>query len=765
MGRANSAPPRTHSTCGPELRKRPLSASAGALVAGLAWAHGGPPQLLGVVQVLLALCCIVGLLRGTRRGRAQALLLGVPVLLGLWVGSGSAFESRGDAPQNETQEVRPLLCEGQVVGPVRVLPARRGSGPALRFQFRIDSPSAMELQVRAPGEPGFARGDRLRLLGRWDPLGDTVQVRVPAHLQVIDKSHSWSAWADRWRWELRRSWQERCSPEVAAWLAALLLGDRSGLSTRTLERFRSVGLGHLLAISGLHVGILVALLLWLPKRLRWVSPRVRGACLALALFFYVGLAGGSAPVIRAAIFFAIGAVALWGRRRIALGHCLSLTFFVCVAGFPAAVHGIGFVLSFSAVLGIVWATRTQTRASAGRWFGIREALRVSCGAWCGASLAVVWWSPEIVPWGPLLTLVLLPVFSLFLGWGALSAVGVGWVPNAVWDVPLRLLLNFTEWVVELADRLPWTPLSLPPFPPSAWLLLSLALMTWRHPRCSIGGHGLVLSLAVVTIAAVPMSSGGALLPVGRGQCLVLWSARAVIVYDAGSLDSWDGGARVLRDRLRDLGRSHIDLLILSHPHLDHVNGVPGILRQLSIGTVAWGPRFEAEQLGELTAGFIRAAGVQSLVLSQGDRLQVADWSLEVLHPPRATMAELRTSTNDDSVALCIEELPQDGCTPLRVVALGDLETQGMQRTRSGLGRYAGAWVLLPHHGRYAPGLADWLRAGQWAGAIASAPARGMPNATQEVLDRLALPSAATRWRCAVEWRADLALWGRVELRR
>jgi competence protein ComEC len=251
------------------------------------------------------------------------------------------------------------------------------------------------------------------------------------------------------------------SPDTAPLLLALLTGERSGLSTHVQDIFRASGASHLLALSGLHMGILY-LVFDRATRLMGRSPSVRKLRYVLLLSaagFFTLMTGAGPSLVRAFLFIAISeTLRLLGRPRNPL-RILCLALLVQLALDPAAIRSLGFQLSYLAMAGItlLYPILDSWYPAGAKWDPFRKiwsgsALGISCQAF---TAPLVWLRFHSFPRFFLLTnLLALPVTTLLMvvsvGTVALSALGgCPAVLNTATDGLCRLLL----WILELISAL------------------------------------------------------------------------------------------------------------------------------------------------------------------------------------------------------------------------------------------------------------------------------------------------------------------------
>jgi len=245
-------------------------------------------------------------------------------------------------------------------------------------------------------------------------------------------------------------------------LRALLLGDSAALDPETRRLFARAGIGHVLAVSGLHVGLVFGLLT-LAFRLpsRWLGGRIHPGTLSLAPLSVYAWISGSGPSVQRALLMCCSWVASKQLRRKVDGYAVySLALFLSLAVQPALLFSLGFQLSFTAVLAIIWGHKR-----------IREWLRGSSQKkWVRSLIRTAWLSlcaqlgtlPLVMNSFGFLSLlflpanlILLPALPLLLGLGFIGLLSslAGWVP----DILTRTMVSLLEALhslLEFTDRLP-----------------------------------------------------------------------------------------------------------------------------------------------------------------------------------------------------------------------------------------------------------------------------------------------------------------------
>ncbi len=277
-------------------------------------------------------------------------------------------------------------------------------------------------------------------------------------------------------------------------LRAFLLGQGQGVSPETRTKFNRAGLGHVLAVSGLHTGIVFAVLsLSLSPLRRWFPyPHLPGLLALIPLSLYGWLTGGRPSVTRAILMCGAWVVARHSGRHTQGYAIWSLALFASLLFRPSSLFNLGFQLSFSAVLAIIWghnwlSSRLGNRASepVNRYL-IRPAWFTLCAQAGTLPLSLYYFG--LFPWLFLpANLIVLPALPLLIGLGMLGTVLA--MSGLIFEEYVRL----TEFLLSLLDRF----LAIFQHPPSF-------LLTEHH--LSPFEVGLAYA-ALITIAAVLETRG------------------------------------------------------------------------------------------------------------------------------------------------------------------------------------------------------------------------------------------------------------------
>lgn len=777
---------------------RPLAPLAAALIVGIGFGAACPgwhrvfwfavPGLVG--GIVAAIGC----------GRASNLL---PVALFLSLGYLSIQPWLGiERPDDHVSRfVGPGVwrIQGRVHTPVIVRPPR--------WEFLLDAERLQKkrrrrivrgyINVSGRGDPpAVAPGDavafegRLRAIRNFENPGGFNYERYMALRRVFARAYARHGSFERisaaapTRWlgsveQLRRRLANQMeaalagrAPETVGLLQALILGDRRKMTNEQQEAYRRAGVGHVLAISGLHIGCVAFtayavfrwLLSWIPPLVRRAWTRKGAAVLSLGLTAVYGLLAGWSPSTqRAILMVAVCLLGAWVGRRHDWFSALALAAVVILIVSPPSLFSISFQLSFAAVLAIVaglQSYRIHPSAPDGhRW--LRWGKRALAFAWvsvlaiAGTLPLALFYFNEVSLVGLLTNFIVVPVVATLVVpaglLGALvSAVSVD-LAGLVWHIAAAGLAAIS-WVVIQVTRWPWAAVHC--VTPTGveiglyYCLLGGSLLWRKLPRRGLA-TAVFLLLACSDIAywshvrffhrdlritAVDVGQGSA-------NLLELPGGYTALIDGGGFSDnrSFDVGARLLAPLLWHRKIRTVDLVVLTHPNSDHLNGLLFVLRRFNVKAV-WSNHEPADTFGYrqwrkiLAQGGIRHRDYQTLpavVERNGVRF-------EILAPPRDFLKRRQTETwrdkNTDSMVLRV------GYGKIGILIPGDItaQTEADLLRRYRAGQLNSTILIVPHHGSRKSSSRPFLTAVNPKEAVISAGWQnrfGFPH--QETLERLA----------------------------
>ena len=720
--------------------------------------HDAPVVLLAA---LAAVCALLFLLRRPLARRAAVCILGL--LAGLaWCrgyealflrpfealsGKTAVFSAQALAAPQETSYGRSvsarLALDGKSCTAVlyfdeadgEILPGSRLSGTAKLT-------TAQEKHARG-NDYDLSRGVFL-----------TASCRGPLHTEPGQASVRLAPamLAERLRAAIRAAFPS----DTAGFIQALLLGDKTGLSYEDKNDLAIAGIYHAVAVSGMHVSILLGMILLLCGG----NHRLAAALGLPAAAFFIVMTGAPASAVRAGVMQALVLCAPLVRRENDPPTTICAALLVLLAQNPWALLNVGLQLSFASTAGIVFFAGGLYRSlSENRLLSrllrpknvLSSLLRAMLTALCCTISSMVFALPiTALQFGtvslaaPVVNVLALWRLSIVFCSGLLTALLALALPAAAgvcaWALswPVRLVLL----IVRGAAKLPFAALYLENgyLIAAAVFLYGLALLLALRPRAVRFWQAAAAALLVTTCCmglscadyALPDASFS-MLDVGQGQCLVSRSGKSVSMIDCGGQEDASGetAARFLLAR----GVTQVDRLILTHFDADHCNGVRQLLRRVRVKTL-YVPELSPEN-GLRIKLLFAAAQAGAAIRFVTDDLMLPD-GMRIFAPTG--------SAEEPNAGLCVLA----ACEKYDILMTGDLSEQAEYRLLSTHDLPHAAVLVAGHHGAAASTSEALLRAVKPEAVLISVGADNrFGHPADETLRRIAKAGAAV-------YRTDLS---------
>ena len=474
-------------------------------------------------------------------------------------------------------------------------------------------------------------------------------------------------------------------------LQALIMGDRSGISDTQWDVLVRTGTSHLMAISGLHIGLVftlvsgVGLMLWrLSARRQQVLPQriIAGGLGLLVAMLYAGLAGFAIPTQRALLMLVLAYVGYCVMRPLRTSNVLLSALILILLWQPRSVLAVGSWLSFVAVALIAYGFQGRYQ----RLGGVRAMLHLQWLMLLGTAplLLAVFQQMSLVT--VVTNLLAVPLVSLVVVPLALAGTAVLFVSEPfAWGL-LSLANGVLSWVwrgLEYAASQPYAIWEAGQLPTALLGLAALGVLLLLAPRGVAGRTmGLVMLMPALLYTPERPPMGGwrmDVLDVGQGLAVVLRTHEHTLVYDTGNRfrSGSDAGEAVITPYLKSQGIDRTDMLVVSHGDSDHIGGAAGLLQRHD----------PASLLTSVPATF---AGLGVQRCQQGMQWQWDAVGFQILHPsePRGT-----DSDNNQS---CVLKVSAAGAS---VLLTGDIESEAEYQLLTQQRTQLRADVLIaPHHG-------------------------------------------------------------------
>jgi competence protein ComEC len=477
---------------------------------------------------------------------------------------------------------------------------------------------------------------------------------------------------ERIRQRINDLFAARLATPAAEIATALITGEQSGIPQEMRDQFSVAGVSHVLAISGLNIGIIALIALSIAHALCRCSIRVMlmtdSAKLAAVLTlipvtFYCLIAGAGIAVLRATVMVIVYLFSIIIDRQDDLWNTLALAALLILVVSPSSLFDCSFQLSFISVAAILYLNPRLSLLFARkpdafpgmskRWYHslrahITTVLTVTLAATIGTAPLVAFYFNRCSPWGIPANLILVPLTGfLVVPLGLLASILLFVAkPLAVITAEImEALLNLSNAAVGFFSALPYADyrITTPTLP--EMIIYYAGVVLTVNCRRSIGAR---YGMAVVLIAF--MSDAGywyyqnnlnprlriTAIDVGQGESslLQLPGGTTMLIDGGGSYDSgFDTGGMVVSPLLWRNKLRRIDILVLSHPHPDHLNGLVSVIKNFDIGEVwSTGEGIDTEAYRAFES-LIAERTIRRRAVANGDPpYQVNGVMVEFLHP-------------------------------------------------------------------------------------------------------------------------------------
>ena len=516
-------------------------------------------------------------------------------------------------------------------------------------------------------------------------------------IEVTGKENVIAETLHQWKTKWKHYLQEMLGEEEGTVLCAMLLGEKGDMDANVKELYQKNGIGHLLAISGLHISF-IGLLIYKILRKLGIGYVASGLLSMMALGGYAFMIGFGVSIFRAVIMLSLRIIAEMTGRIYDLCTALCLAATVTITMEPMYFADAGFWMSYGAVLGIVLVLPKIQKCFRSKG----EIVSSLC-----ASLAIniilfpllLWFYFEIPTYSILWNLFAIPLMSVLLGAGLLGSFFCWCLPVAKTCFLLcAKILNFYQWLGVQGSQLPMARIVLGK--PKLWmvilyyLVLTCVLMGIQLARRKRYLWWSLLFLCMITFA---IPSGGevrvTMIDVGQGDCIFFQGPQGgTYLIDGGSSDVEQVGKYRIEPFLKSQGVGTLDYVFVTHGDGDHCNGILEMLTRQNVGVkirylVLPYSYAKDECLQELQDTAVKC-GVKVLRMKAGDCITEGTFSLQCLQPGK----QENLGGNAGSMVL------EQRYGKFSMLCTGDIEGEGEKQLIQHIKRKKYRVLKVSHHG-------------------------------------------------------------------
>ena len=399
-------------------------------------------------------------------------------------------------------------------------------------------------------------------------------------------------------------------------LAAMLLGDRSGLDNDMRKLYQVNGIAHILAISSLHMAFFASVITYL-LRLLGLKGRVRALLSIAGLFLYGMMTGFSEAAVRAFIMItAVFLAELFGRTADKPTSMVTALLVMMIVN-PDSVVSSGFQMSYAAAAGLICSELVYSAIYENERFrSMKKFIRKRYKVFMMGLISSVTLNAFLLPlvikgyyevplYSMAVNFIIIPLLFIAVAFGFAAAVlglhELFMIPARIAAFPAEMVLRFYEWICRLFMKLPLARINTGAgrvYHYSVYIILLAVVVMFfgkrrrrkakengsadkirkREKKYCIGYILTCFVLEAVFLISVSLTNGrrsfAVILDVGQGSASFVHTAEGVnIIYDGGSSSKKENGRKVIAPALKYFGISDIDVVFLSHSDEDHINGL------------------------------------------------------------------------------------------------------------------------------------------------------------------------------------------------
>ena len=484
-------------------------------------------------------------------------------------------------------------------------------------------------------------------------------------------------------------------------IKALVLGDRSNISADQWDVFRKTGTSHLIAISGLHIGLISAFVFtvfrWLGLRLPYLRRDVtRYAILAslLSAILYAALAGFSVPTQRALIMVSVVLGGLFWRRHYHPLHIILLALLAVLAIDPLAAMSAGFWLSFGAVGVILYAGVGRI----GKPTFLKQLFQIQWAVSIGLLPLVLYFFQQVSLLSPLANVLAVPFVSFAIVPLLLVALILALFHSSLGLMALKLvtyLVDILWYFLDIISKTSFSAMGLQSVSLVACVIAMVGVALLLLPKGLFSKPVACLLFLPLLFPSQPneLSLGEfklVLLDVGQGLSIVIQTVENTLVFDTGAKysEKSDMASLVILPYLKGAGVKRIDRLIISHGDNDHAGGAKTLLTNVPVNHLM-------TSVPELFQGY------KPITCKEGMSWALDGVNFEFLSPGQNTLFE----GNEASCVLKISSVNGSVLLP------GDIEKGTEQSLLQYKRKQLKADVLIaPHHGSKTSSTIQFIKA-------------------------------------------------------
>ncbi|MCD2223844.1 DNA internalization-related competence protein ComEC/Rec2 [Listeria cossartiae] len=452
---------------------------------------------------------------------------------------------------------------------------------------------------------------------------------------------------------------ENLSPKINPYFLALITGEKNGFSPEMYETYQQMGVVHLLAISGLHVNLLIGAIYFL--LLKFSITRERAIiCLLAFLPFYVIFTGANPPVIRAAMMTALLLLSEKYATKWSSFSVICLSFILFFLLQPYVIYEVGFQLSYAVSFGIILSSRQILTRQQNAF---TKSLAISFVSTIMSSVVMMYHFYSFSWVGIFFNLLYVPIFTIIILPGCISVFLLSMCSQALVTIPesvLIFLIQLIESFTNVFAKIPHQTIvtGRPNTVILVLIIVTILLFFYQWQKNKFPIRIFIIFCLLCYFSSFNVSGKVSFVDVGQGDSILIqlpYNKGNYLIDTGGQLpfekEDWAKkrkpftiGGSTLTPVLKSKGISSLDKVIITHSDADHMEGLDDLAKNISIRELIFAQG--AENKAIMKEALDAMPKVKQTIILAGANWQVGESRFECLYPTQAGVGG-----NDDSIVL------------------------------------------------------------------------------------------------------------------
>jgi competence protein ComEC len=518
-------------------------------------------------------------------------------------------------------------------------------------------------------------------------------------LRLTEKGEGIRALAAEGRKQVVQCLNELLPQREKGLILGILFGDTTLIEEEEWDAYKQAGVVHLFAVSGLHVGIVLGFL-WFLLSFFQPRPLLRLLIGTGVIIGYGFMVGWSSSILRASLMAVLGLLALTVGRKNDLYNSLGAAAWIVLLFSPGELFQAGFQFSFLTTAGLIYLTPWLERKGCGKLFSPALAAQLASTPLTAYHFNQI---SLIAPFVNIFAIMVSSVAAVFSFTGTLLTWILPWLATPFFLAAGFIMFCLSKLIVWCAG-LKWASVVVASPSPLLLICIYLGILVlpvftryryiWREVPSKIKAALVCFFTVIFLFACWPMPKGleVVFLDVGQGDCIFMRTPGGkTVLLDGGGTpgSSYSIGRTVLRPFLYYYGVNKIDVIIMSHNHVDHSEGLLEILPYFKVGAFMMPPGEENNEMEQELRKICTQKKVPVQELTAGQKIMVEqDVLLEVLHPEQ----EGFFIGNNRSLVLRLNYQESSW------LFTGDAEKEVLEKLLENGAKLHADLLKIPHHG-------------------------------------------------------------------